>query len=126
MVGRALERVAGRGSVFHADSETFALLFRRTSAAAAAERLDRVRQAVPRMTLDVRVREDAAALPSPTPDSPAGEKPRVEFSNCTVAVTISAGVAEAANLGKAPRDVLTAATQALEGARQRGHHIAVG
>lgn len=124
-VGRALERAAGRGSVFHTDSQTFVLLFRRTSAAVAAERLDRVRQAVPRMTFDVRVREDATP-PSPTQESPVGEEAHVEFANCTVAVTISAGVAEAANRGTTPHDVLSAATQALHDALQRGHHVAVG
>src|SRR5687767_11970448 len=124
-VSRALEREAGRGSVFHADSQTFVLLFRRTSASAAAERLDRARQTVPRMTLDARVREDGPP-PASTPEAPEGEKPPMAFAVCTVAVTISAGVAEAAPGGKAPREVLNAAMQALEGARQRGHHIAIG
>jgi GGDEF domain-containing protein len=124
-VGRVLERVAGRGSVFHADSQTFVLLFRRTSAAAAAERLDRVREAVPRMMLDVRVLEPAPPR-APTPESPAGEKPPLEFANCTVAVTISAGVAEAAPGANPSRDVLGAATRALQRAKQRGHHVAIG
>jgi GGDEF domain-containing protein len=127
-VSRALEREAGRGSVFHADSQRFVLLFRRMSAVAAAQRLDRARQAVPRMTIDARVREEALEPPLPflTPrEAPAGEKPPEEFADCTVAVTISAGVAEASTAGKTSREVLSAAMQALDGARQRGHHIAV-
>jgi GGDEF domain-containing protein len=124
-VGRALERAAGRGSVFHTDSQTFVVLFRRTSAAAAAERLERVRQAVPRVMLDVRVREDAPRR-SAMPESPAGELPAVEFADCTVAVTISAGVAETENRAKTPRDVLSAANEALQNARKRGHHVTIG
>lgn len=109
LVGKALRKVGGGGRAFFCGGHEFAVVFRRSSAKAAARHLDAVRRAIQGMTLDVSVPE------SPRPGLPA--RAAVER---TVAVTISAGVAESAGHAANPYEVMQAAERALDRAKEAG------
>ncbi len=118
LVAGALAKVGGGGIAFYCEGHTFAVVIRRTSAAVAARHLDVVRRAVERATLDIRVPE----RPRPSqPDRPGPSRPaRAKAGERTVAVTISAGVAEPERRGADPHQVLLAAGRALDRAKEAG------
>lgn len=110
LVADTLARVGGGGRAFSCEGHAFAILFRRTSAAVAGRHLERVRKAVEVATLDVRVLERARP----------GRPDRPGVVERTVAVTISAGVAQPETRGADPHDVLRRAGRALDHAKQAG------
>ena len=110
-VAEALTKVGGGGRAFYCEGSTFALVFRRTSAEAAARHLDVVRRAIEVATVDVRVPE------RPRPGARPARAGAVEW---TVAVTISGGVAQPEMRGADPHDVLRAAGRALDRVKQAG------
>jgi diguanylate cyclase (GGDEF)-like protein len=112
LVARALTKGGGRGSVFYCGEHVFAVIFRRTSAQAAARHLELVRRTVERADLDVRVAE---------PSRP-GQPKRVGSIVRTVSVTLSVGVAEPEGRGADPHEVLSAADRALDRAKEAGEN----
>lgn len=110
-VAEALAKVGGRGRAFYCEGSTFAVVFPRASAAAAARHLDVVRRAIEVATVDVRVPE------RPRPGTRPARAGGVEW---TVAVTISGGVAQPDRRGVDPHDVLRAAGRALDRGKQAG------
>jgi diguanylate cyclase (GGDEF)-like protein len=110
-VADALTKVGGGGRVFYCEGSTFAIVFRRTTAEAAARHLDVVRRAIEVATVDVRVPE------RPRPGTRPARGAGVEW---TVAVTISGGVAQPDRRGADPHDVLRAAGRALDRGKQAG------
>jgi GGDEF domain-containing protein len=110
LVAKALTKVGGRGRAFYCGQHRFAVVFRRTSRKVAGHRLDVVRRAVEAATLDV-------AIPQPPhPDRPE----RARSITRTVSVSVSAGVAQPERSGADPYDVLRAAEQALDRAKEGG------
>src|SRR5712691_269604 len=112
LVARALTKVGGRGSVFYCGEHVFAIIFRRTSAQAAARHLELVRRTVERANLDVRVAE---------PSRP-GQPKRVASIARTVSVTLSVGVAQPEGRGADPHEVLRTADRALDRAKEAGEN----
>jgi len=116
LVAEALTKIRGRGRAFSREGHTFAVVFRRTSAEAAAHHLDVVRRAVEAATLEVRV-----------PERPrAGRPARGGIVKRTVAVTLSAGVAQPEGREDDPHEVLRAAERALDRAKQAGQNRVAG
>lgn len=115
-VAGTLAGVGGGGCAFYCEGHAFAIVFRRTSAAAAARHLDVVRRAVELAMLDVRVPE------RPRPGRPA----RAGGVEMAVAVTISVGVAQPERPGVDPHEVLLAAGRALDRAKQSGRSRVAG
>jgi GGDEF domain-containing protein len=111
-VARRLVRVGGSGRAFYSDSPTFVLVFPRTSAKAAARRIEAVRRAIEDITVDV-------SIPTASRGAPRTGRAAATVER-TLSVTVSAGVAEAPRTGAEPRPVLDAAEQALVRARQAG------
>jgi GGDEF domain-containing protein len=107
LVAGALAKVGGGGRAYYCEGPAFAVVFRRRTAAAAVRRLDVVRRAVERATLDIRVADRR---------HPA----RARAVERTVAVTISAGVAQPERRGVTPDEVLLAAGRALDVAKLAG------
>jgi diguanylate cyclase (GGDEF)-like protein len=110
-VAEALAKVGGGGRAFYCEGSTFAVVFPRASAAAAARHLDVVRRAIEVATVDVRVPE------RPRPGTRPARSGGVEW---TLAVTISGGVAQPDRRGVDPHDVLRAAGRALDLGKQAG------
>jgi diguanylate cyclase (GGDEF)-like protein len=109
-VADALRMVGGRGRVYYHGGPAFAVIFRRRSAETATVHLEAVRQAVELITLDVDVADPPReGWPGPP-----------EVFEATVVVTISAGVAHAEGRRANPHDVVRAADEALDRARQAG------
>jgi GGDEF domain-containing protein len=115
-VADALAQVGGRGRVFCCDTSSFVVVFRRTPAKAAVAHLDVVRDAIPDILLDIRVRK---------PRTSGRGSPTAPDTEATVAVTISAGVAQADRRDADPRDVLSAAEAALNRAKREGHRVSL-
>jgi len=111
LVADALKKVGGGGRAFYCEGHAFAVVFRGTSAEAAARHLDVVRRAIEVATVDVRVPE--RSRPGTRPARPSA----VEW---TVAVTISVGVARPEKRGADPHEVLRAAGRALDRGKQAG------
>jgi GGDEF domain-containing protein len=124
LVAKALAKVGGGGRAFYCGAHTFAVVFRGTSAAAAARHLDIVRRHIEAADLDVSVvepprkgeparkREAEASRPTRPHVRPVVER--------TVSVTISAGVAYADKRGADPHQIMVAADRALERAKEAG------
>src|SRR5256712_6889365 len=110
LVARALRKVGGHGRAFYCGESVFAVIFRRTSAQAAARHLELVRRTIERANLDVRVAE---------PSRP-GQPKRVGSIARTVSVTLSVGVAQPEDRGDDPHEVLRAADRALDRAKEAG------
>lgn len=110
-IADALRRVGGGGRVFYCEGSTFAIVFRRTSAKAAARHLEVVRGAIEVATIDVRVPE------RPRPGTRPARAGAVDW---TVAVTISGGVAQPQTRRDDPHEVLRAAGRALDRSKQAG------
>ena len=87
------------------------IVFRRTSAKAAARHLEVVRGAIEVATIDVRVPE------RPRPGTRPARAGAVDW---TVAVTISGGVAQPQTRRDDPHEVLRAAGRALDRSKQAG------
>jgi GGDEF domain-containing protein len=117
LVADKLAKVGGRGRPFYCEGHVFAVIFRRTTAEAAARHLDAVRRAVEVATVDVRVPE--RARPGSRPTRPNSQT-RAEASDWTLAVTISAGVAESTKRGADPHEVLRLAGQTLDHGKSAG------
>ena len=118
-VGSALQNVGGHGRAFSCDTASFVVVFPRTAAGRAAARLETVRQRIPAIMHDVMLREEVVEL--------VREEilESVAVKKASVSVTISAGVAEPSWAGVDPRDVLSAAEQALVVAKREGHRVVV-
>jgi len=118
-VGGAMQNVGGQGRAFSCDTASFVVVFPRTRAVRAAALLESVRQRIPAIMHDVMVREDVVEL--------VREEvlESVAVKKASVSVTISAGVAEPSWAGVDPRDVLSAAEQALTVAKREGHRVVV-
>ncbi|PYO21910.1 MAG: hypothetical protein DMD88_08055 [Candidatus Rokuibacteriota bacterium] len=112
LVARALTNVGGHGHAFYCGEYVFAVIFRRTSAQAAARHLEFVRRTIERANLDVRVAE---------PSRP-GQPKRVGSIARTVSVTLSVGVAQPEDRGDDPHEVLRAADRALDHAKEAGEN----
>jgi GGDEF domain-containing protein len=110
-VAEALKKVGGGGRAFYCEGGTFALVFRRTSAEAAARHLDAVRRAIEVATIDIRV---------PERQRPGTRPARAGAVEWTVAVTISGGVAQPETRSADPHDVLRASGRALDRVKQAG------
>ena len=125
LVAKALAKVGGGGRAFYCGAHTFAVVFRRTSAAAAARHLDIVRRHIEAADLDVSVvepprkGEPARKKSEAEPARPARPQPRPVVER-TVSVTISAGVAYADKRGTDPHQIMVAAERALERAKDAG------
>jgi GGDEF domain-containing protein len=115
-VGRALGEAGGRA--FAGDTGTFVIVFPRASATQASAHLETVREKIPGRMHEVLLREEVLFRPEA-----AWEPPTVALKRASVAVTISAGVAEPAWPDADPRDVLSAAEQALAVAKREGHRV---
>jgi GGDEF domain-containing protein len=114
LVAEALVRVGGGGRPFYLEGHSFTVVFPRTAAEVAGRHLDVVRRAVARATLDVRVLERAhGARPAHTVER-------------TVLATISVGVAQPETRGADPHEVLRAAGEALDRAKQAGQNRVLG
>jgi GGDEF domain-containing protein len=118
LVASALEKIGGGGRAFYSEGPAFAVVFRRTSAAVAARHVDVIRRAIERATLDIRVADRPRGGPADRsrPEPPA----RAKAVERTVAVTISAGVAQPERRGVNPDEVVLAAGRALDRAKEAG------
>jgi GGDEF domain-containing protein len=115
LVAKKLRRVSnGGGHAYYWESGMFMALFPRKSAERAARLLEAVRVTVEELTLDVSLSTPAARAANGASARPAKVVER------TVSVTISAGVAEKEKAGVDPKEVIEAAEQALQRARQAG------
>jgi len=112
LVATTLRKIGGRGRAFYLGDHTFAVVFRRTAAPAASRHLGAVRRAVEAATLVVTVPEPRRA----------GRSGRAGTVKRTVSVTISVGVAQPEGKGVDPYEVLRAADQALDRAKQTALH----
>lgn len=110
LVAEALGKVGGRGHAFYCGGPTFAVIFRRRSAETASLHLEVVRQAVELITLDVDVADPPREHWPGPPD----------VFEATVIVSISAGIAQRERRRVSPHDVVEAADQALDRAKQAG------
>ena len=96
------------------ENALFVVLFPRGSAKRATRLLEEARVAVENLTLDV-------SLSTPAKPSASGASARpAKVVERTVSVTISAGVAENETAGVDPKEMIEAAEQALQRARQAG------
>jgi diguanylate cyclase (GGDEF)-like protein len=101
----------GRGQPFYRDAQTFVVIFRRTSVAAAMRHMETFRRAVEKATLDIRVTD------KPKVGAAQARPGKVER---TVAVTVSIGIAQPARRGEDPDEVLTAAGRGVDRAKEAG------
>jgi GGDEF domain-containing protein len=124
LVAKALSKVGGGGRAFYCGAHTFAVVFRRTSPAAAARHLDIVRRHIEAADLDVSVveppRKGEAARKKTEADPARPARPQPRPVERTVSVTISAGVAHADKRGADPHQIMVAAERALDRARDAG------
>lgn len=109
-VADALTKVGGGGRAYYCGGPMFAVIFRRRSAETASLHLEVVRQAAELTTLDVDVAEPPRENWPGPPD----------VFEATVVVTISVGVAQCERRRGNPHDVVKAADQALDRAKQAG------
>jgi GGDEF domain-containing protein len=116
LVADKLAKVGGGGQPFYCEGHVFAVIFRRTTAEAAARHLDVVRRAVEVATVDVRVPERTRPGSRLTRTSQS----RAEAADWTLAVTISAGIAESTKRGADPHEVLRLAGQTLDYGKSAG------
>jgi GGDEF domain-containing protein len=117
LVAEKLMKVGGGGRAFYCEGHMFALIFRRMTSDAAARHLEVVRRAVEVATVDVKVPERSR------PDNRPGRPNRPTNGGSvdwTLAVTISAGIAEPEKRGADPHEVLRTANQTLDHAKQAG------
>lgn len=119
LVASALGKVGGGGRAFYCGAHTFAVVFRRTSAATAARHIDIVRRHIEAADLEVSVVQPARPGER-EPTRAARSQPRVVTVERTVSVTISAGVAHSAERGADPHQIMVEATRALERAKAAG------
>lgn len=119
LVASALGKVGGGGRAFYCGAHTFAVVFRRTSAATAARHIDIVRRHIEAADLEVSVVQPAGPGER-EPTRAARSQPRVVTVERTVSVTISAGVAHSAERGADPHQIMVEATRALERAKAAG------
>jgi len=115
LVAKKLKRVSnGGGHPYYVENALFVVLFPRRSAKRATRLLEETRVAVENLTLDV-------SLATPAKPSANGASARpAKVVERTVSVTISAGVAENETAGVDPKEMIEAAEQALQRARQAG------
>ena len=119
LVASALAKVGGGGRAFYCGAHSFAVVFRRTSAATAARHIDAVRRHIEAADLDVSVVQPARTGER-EPTRAARPQPRAVTVERTVSVTISAGVAHSAERGADPHQIMVEATRALERAKAAG------
>ena len=115
LVAKKLRRVSnGGGQPYYLENALFVVLFPRGSAKRATRLLEEARVAVENLTLDV-------SLSTPAKPSAGGASAKpAKVVERTVSVTISAGVAENETEGVDPKEMIEAAEQALQRARQAG------
>jgi diguanylate cyclase (GGDEF)-like protein len=114
MIGSTLTRTEGGGRPFRYGGEEFAVLFPGKSAEDALPYLEDLREAIAASSFTLRGRD----RPKVRPDKPV----RSAGGRRTVAITVSMGVAESAEIGAEPDDVIRAADQALYHAKRTGRN----
>jgi diguanylate cyclase (GGDEF)-like protein len=114
MIGSTLTRTEGGGRPFRYGGEEFAVLFPGKSAEDALPYLEDLREAIEASSFTLRGRDRPKVRPEKPVRSAGGRR--------TVAITVSIGVAESAEIGAEPDDVIRAADQALYHAKRTGRN----